>query len=69
MTNTFVCRKFIHFHSTASYKLEACESPCHEYPSNYEVENYKHYIDVDRKPLKEKCDIDNKDELQLQESA
>ena len=34
----------------------------------YEVENYNQYIDVDIKPLEIKCDIDNKDELQLQES-
>ena len=27
-------------------KLKVCESTCHEYPSNYEVESYKQYNDV-----------------------
>ena len=29
-------------------QIIACESTCHEYPSNYQVENYKQYIDVDK---------------------
>ena len=33
------------------YKLEACESTCHECPHNYEVENYKEDIDVEKEDL------------------
>ena len=33
------------------YKLETCESTCHECPSNYEVKNYKEDIDVEKKEL------------------
>ena len=33
------------------YKLETCESTCHECPSNYEVKNYKEDIDVEKEEL------------------
>ena len=33
------------------YNLEAYESTCHERPSNYEVENYNQYIDVEKEEI------------------
>ena len=29
----------------------SCESICHEYPSNYEFENFKQYVDVDKEEI------------------
>ena len=34
-----------------NYELEACELTCHEYPSNYEVDNYKRYFYLDKEEI------------------
>ena len=34
-----------------NYELEAFESTCHEYSSNYEVDNYKRYFYLDKEEI------------------